>query len=202
MKTKKKNLSPEESLSLISEMINNVKGEYKQNAFYFLFWGWLITLACITHFVGITFLVHNEWYDKIGLLSFINWSVYIIIGAVIQYWYRAKKPEKARSSYNRFFSILWQVAGLSMIVSAFISLNFNVYPTVIILVIVAMSTLITGIVVRFTPFILGGIIFFVAALVSTYFLYEYSLLVCAGAIILGYIIPGYLLKKSKSNQNV
>ena len=202
METKKKKFSPEESLSLISEMINNVKGEYRQNAFYFLFWGWIITLSCITHFTGIRILLHFEMYNKIGLLSFINWGIFIISGVVIQYWYRARKPKKALSLYNKFFNVLWQIGGLAMIVSAFISINFNVYPVLIILVITAMSTLVTGIVIRFTPLILGGIVFFIASLVSTYFLYEYSLIVSAVAIILGYIIPGYLLKNSKSNQHV
>ena len=202
METKKKNLSPAESLSLISEMINNVKKEYRQNAFYFLLWGWVITLACITHYAGIRILVHYEMYNKINLLSFINWGVFILMGMSIQYWRKTKNPEKAMNLYNRFLRVLWQIGGLSMIISAFISLNFNIYPVPVILIITAMSTLVTGIVVRFMPLILGGIIFIIASLVSTYFLYEYSLLVCAAAIVLGYIIPGYILKKSETKQNV
>ncbi len=202
MEPKKKNLSPEESLSLISEMINNVKGEFQQNAFYFLLWGWTIALASVTHFIIILILVRHELFDKIGLMSFINWGVFVLAGIIIQYSHIAKNPVRAKSLYNRFFKIMWQIAGLTIIVAAFICLKFNIYPTPMILAITGMATLITGIVIRFTPLILGGVLFFLASLISTYFLYEYSLLVCAVVIILGYIIPGYLLRKTKSNRDV
>jgi len=202
MKQVKKNLSPEESLSLISEMIINVKGEFQQNAFYFLLWGWTISLACVVHYVMIKILCQLELYDRINLISFVNWGVFILAGIIIQYSYMAKNPVRALSLYNRFFKIMWQAVGLTMIIAALICLRFNMYPTPIILSITGLATLTTGIMIRFTPLILGGILFFIAALATTYFLYDHSLLVCAIAIVLGYIVPGYLLRNSKSNHDV
>ena len=202
MKNEKHSFSPEESLSLISEMINNVKSDFQHNAFYFLLWGWTIALACIVHFAIIMILIRLELFDKISLFSFLNWGVFVGAGAIIQYSYMAKNHAKAKSLYNRFFRIMWQMAGLTMIVAALICLKFNMYPTPIILTITAMATLTAGIIIRFTPLILGGILFFIAALISTYLFYDYSLLICAFAIILGYIIPGYMLRNLETKQNV
>ena len=45
------NLSPGESLKLIIEAINKTKENFKENSFYFMLWGWLISLASFSFFV-------------------------------------------------------------------------------------------------------------------------------------------------------
>ena len=202
MKNENKNLSAEESLSLISEMINSVKGEFRQNAFYFLLWGWTIALSCLVHYTLIMIFIRLEMCDKINLFSFINWAVFVSIGMVIQYSHALKKPVQTKSHYNRFLRIIWQVSGLTMVLSVFIALKFSFYPIPLILLITGLATLTSGIIIRFKPLILGGILFFIAAMVATYLLYEQSLLVCALAIALGYLVPGYILRNSKSNSDV
>src|SRR5688572_5575739 len=45
MNTEKTSLTPEQSLDLITRMIDQAKGNAQRNAFYFLLWGWVVALA-------------------------------------------------------------------------------------------------------------------------------------------------------------
>jgi hypothetical protein len=56
----------------------------------------------------------------------------------------------------------------------------------------------TGFIIRFKPIIYGGIIFWIFSIVSVFILNEYQLVIYAVAMVLGNIIPGYMLKYSKN----
>lgn len=60
------------------------------------------------------------------------------------------------------------------------------------------GTLVSGLNLRFRPLIIGGILFFISAVTSIFIAEEYRPLVHGIAVIIGYLIPGYLLKYSKS----
>jgi hypothetical protein len=49
----------------------------------------------------------------------------------------------------------------------------------------------------FRPLTIGGTVFLLSAIASLYVSQENTLLLVAGAVLLGYLIPGYLLKYSK-----
>lgn len=202
MKQESKKMTPDESLAIISEMINNLKEDYRANAYPFIFWGWIISLACISHFILILLLKHYELYSIIGLFSFLIWILFIGLGFVIHYIHLAKHKPRTRSLYNRFMKALWQAASLTMFVLAASCIKFEIYPPVFLLPTIGMATLISGLMVRFKPLIVGGLLFFAAAIITTFWLYEFSLLVNAIAIILGYLIPGYMLKNTKTANHV
>lgn len=202
MKQKTNNMTPDESLAVISEMINNLKEDFKYNGFYFILWGWTISLACITHFIIIQILCRHEMFSRIGFFSIVNWVTFPLAGYIIHYAYLVKRKPRNRSLYTRFFKVLWQVAGLTLIIIAIICVKFEIYPPVFMLPIIGMATLITGLIIRYKPIIAGGIVFFIAAVISTFWLYESCLIVNAVAIILGYLVPGYMLKNTKSASHV
>ncbi len=51
-------------------------------------------------------------------------------------------------------------------------------------------------------FVTGAIVFLAAAVVTIYVEGTAQLLVLAGALVLGYLVPGYLLRKIKNGDNV
>ena len=51
-------------------------------------------------------------------------------------------------------------------------------------------------------FVTGAIVFLAAAVVAIYVEGTAQLLVLAGALVLGYLVPGYLLRKIKNGDNV
>jgi cobalamin biosynthesis protein CobD/CbiB len=54
---------------------------------------------------------------------------------------------------------------------------------------------------QFTPLKIGGVACWILAIMSTFFLPIYYLLFLAAAVIVAWIIPGYLLRKKYNQQN-
>jgi hypothetical protein len=69
-----------------------------------------------------------------------------------------------------------------------------------ILMLAAIPTFISGFIVRFNPLILGGISFWVFALIAYFAGPSLSQLAVPAAMLTGYLIPGYMLK-SKGNHD-
>ncbi len=51
MENEEKQLTQEESLRIIHEMISAAKNDVKADAFIFLLWGWLVFVASIAQFI-------------------------------------------------------------------------------------------------------------------------------------------------------
>ncbi len=199
MENEKKKLTPEESLELITKTIASLKSSYRQNNYYFLLWGWMISLASITHFIILKILFSLEAYKSIILFSLLTWAVFILAGVIIQYIhiYRIKREKKVTSHIEKYMSVLWQISGAAMIMTGIISMLLDIYPVPFILTISGLATVVTGIQIKYNPLVYGGIIMFLCAFAAAFFLNEYQLLISAFALISGYLVPGYMLKSSK-----
>ena len=71
-------------------------------------------------------------------------------------------------------------------------------PTIILLY--AIGTFVTGKIIDFKPLVIGGSICFLLSIVIAFIKDENQLLIIATAILISYIIPGFLLKKEYKNQ--
>jgi hypothetical protein len=199
MEENSKTLSPEESLQLIEKFIANYRKNYRSDSFYFLMWGWIIALASVSHFVILRVLISLGNYDLINLLSAVNWSLFVILGYILLFAHIKRKSmkDRARSHLDRFITALWQTTGWVLFLIVLISLKLGQYPTPFVLSIVGLATYINGRIIQFNPLKWGGVLFFIFAVISAFVVNEYQLLINAVAIILGYIIPGYMLRMSK-----
>jgi hypothetical protein len=183
-------LNPKESLDLIVNTINRTKENFREHNFLFLLWGWLIASASIVHFV--MFKYSSLHYP------FISWPILSGSGIIISlaYVFR-KKAASANETYFSFFLYrLWLVVGIGFILTVVVSLLQNMLPFTYTLIIAGFGTTISGLVMRFKPLVIGGILFFLSSLTSVFLSDEYKILLHSAAIILGYLIPGYLLKNS------
>lgn len=191
MPTEEKFLSPEESLHLITDAITRTKENIKQNSFPFLLWGWLIAIASFSFFL-LQQYTSFQYY-------FLPFPVLATAGVVTTIVYYRKTISTTTISYlTNFLYKMWFVLGLSFFVVVFINVSQNYPPFTYTLVIAAIGTLASGLVMKFNPLIMGGILFFVAAIASVYIADEYKVFLHGVSIIFGYLIPGYLLKSSTS----
>jgi hypothetical protein len=189
MTTEEKSLSPEESLQLITDAITRTKESIRENSFPFLLWGWLITAASFSFF-----LLHQYTLFQYYFLPF---PVLAIAGVLVTIFYYRKRISSSTVSYlSNFLYRMWLVLGISFFVVVFISISQNHLPFTYTLVIAAIGTLASGLIMKFKPLIIGGTIFFAAAIVSVYVADDYKVLLHGVAIIFGYLVPGYLLKSS------
>lgn len=202
----KTNLTPEESFDLINKAIANFKINYEESSKIFLLWGWILTLTSFSNFIILK--IFSNWNAegiKAGILEFSglfilgNWVIFILIGFIIMYFMVRKmnKNKKVFSHIDKFIDSLWWVTAPSFFIATFICIKLGITPPPFMLLIAGIATTTTGLVIKFKPLIFGGMSFFIFSIASTYVTNEYLALVVSGAIICGYLIPGYFLKSVK-----
>lgn len=186
-----KELSKDESLALITEMIGQAKRNLaKGGSFYFLLWGWVITLANLGHYL----IAKNDWYEH----PYVVWLI-IIPAVIITIVYSARKESRARvvSHYDRIYGQIWMSIFIAiMILLVFMAkLDFN--QNAVILLFSGLGTYLSGFLLRFKPLILGGAALGVCSVIAFNVAVNDQYLVAAIGLILGYLIPGYLLKRAE-----
>jgi hypothetical protein len=190
------NFSPKDSLQLINSMIGQAKNRFTENGFLYLLWGWAIFGCAIFHFTAIKLSLFN----KPELVWMITWGVVIF---QIIYLARIKKKEKVKTYSDGIIDAIWICFGICMLVLVIVIGRFNlwVYINSLALLLYGIPTFLSGFVMRFTPLKLGGISCWLLAIASTFTAPVYYLLMIAGAVLIAWIIPGYLLRKKFKNQN-
>lgn len=190
------NFSPQESLQLIDNMINKAKNRFTENGFLYLLWGWLIFICSTGHFILLQFNLfkHPE----------IIWtSCWLAVIFQIVYLVRKKKKEKVKTYSDGIIDSIWICFGVCMFVLSFIgsrNINgLNIYP--IVLMLYAVPTFLSGVVMQFKPLRIGGIACWGLAILSTFLAPVYYFLLLAAAVLIAWIIPGYLLRKKYKSQN-
>jgi hypothetical protein len=188
---KDEKLTQEQSLSLITEMISQAKENYaKGSSFYFLLWGWVIMTANLGHYL----------LGKFDLYPY-PYVVWLIVIPAI--FITIFKSNKARSEsdvythYDRLYTSLWILVSVCIFITLIFmgQLNFNHSP--IILIYSGLGTFISGVILKFRPLLVGGIAFFVGATVGFFLPVIDQYLLSGLLIIVGYLIPGYLLKRDR-----
>ena len=199
-----KTLTPEESLRIIQKSISISRRNMREGSFYYLLWGWALILGGLANYFLIRYLIGQERYDDIMLLSLLAWGVFILAAIIIQFIYqaRSRKIERVVTHLDRYITIIWISAGILMGLMTFLSLKVDAYPTPFILGVTAMATAVSGLMLRFRPLVFGAMIFLAAAVISSFLNGTDQLLVFAVAMLLGYLIPGYIIRSLKNGENV
>lgn len=192
-------MSEKESMDLIASMINKAKNKVSETGTLYLLWGWLILICCLVQFAGIYFNYPNAYY-----IWFSTWALLIY---QVVFLAKKKKQSKVKTYTDEINMFVWIVFFICMMLVVFICIQFKKEHIInpLILVMYGMPTFLSGIILKFRPLIIGGVCCWVFAILSPFISIEYQLLFMAGAVVAGWIIPGYLLKqnfKKKSNTHL
>lgn len=192
------NLSPQQSLDIIQSMIDKTRSDISGNRFYFLMWGWLVFIGFVGQFILKVLLGYQYHY--------VIWFI-VIIGAVFSVIKSTAddKKRKVRTYISDSMGYLWTGMGISFFVLGFVFSFMDVnpvgwiiaYPVFILLY--GLGTFVSGKIIQFPPLVIGGVINWILACVTVFFPFDYQMLFAAAAIMSSYIIPGYLLNKTKTN---
>jgi len=190
MENNSNNMNTAESLQIIQDMINAVKQDLGKNSFYFLLWGWLVLIASLGHYLLLNMEV--EYASIVWLLMPLGGVVTAIYGK------KQKKEEQANTYINEFMKYVIGSFGASLFIVLIFQgiLGLSTYPMVMVLY--GILLFVSGGAIRFKPLMYGGIINWIFAIISFFFTFKIQLLLLAAAVLLGYIIPGYLLKKAEN----
>lgn len=189
MDNEEKVLNPQESLRVIRETIDLAKSSLRENGFHFLLWGWLVVLTCAVHY----YLVAVAGVD--GKTASMSWLGMTFVGAPVAliYEWRREKKQRAPNLVRDWYGRVWLGFGVSLFLAIFLAVMNGLSPIPFILVLVAFATFVSGTLLRFRPLIFGAAAVWACALACTFLTPSEQLLAEAVAVVLGYLIPGYLL---------
>jgi hypothetical protein len=195
-------LTPEESILLISKTIEDTKRQYEEKGFLFIFWGILIFIVSLSQFVltklELNRIVHIEHY------TIRNWPVLLyIIGVVITFIYVKRTYGKLpRTALGNISEALGWLLGLNfMILGGLFGSVLNEHLIPFFLILYAEWCIISGVLIKFKPLIFGGILLNLLGFASFYINWQYQPLMFTAGSLVALIIPGLLLKISFRNRS-
>lgn len=190
-------MTHEESLELIQSMINTARNKVADDGFHLILWGVLVIICCLLNY----FLLYAGYGNMAGL----PWLFMPVVGVPIGIIYerRFRGSGGVRTVVDTNVKYLWWSYGFGLFLVITYSVNIHTSPVPFILMITGMVTLASGLMLRFRPMMAGGIVFFILTLVCLWVQPVDQLLLEALGVLLGYIIPGIILRRlSKSQADV
>lgn len=187
-------LSARQSLDIITQMIMEAKGKVRRNSFYFLFWGWVVVIAN----AGMYALILVEYRHP-----YVAWA--ITIPAWIYTLYRAftqHRTGEMATHFDRISGALWISFGVTLFVLVGFGYKINFQLNPVILIVTAVPTFVSGVILRFKPLMFGGATFWTGGAVAFLVPLEVQPLVSAVTVIAGYLVPGYMLRARNEEVNV
>ena len=186
-----KTLTHEESLAIIMAMTKSAQKSFQDNSFYFLLWGWLTLLAVTSQFIMLEFLHYEKHYNAWWLM------VLGVIGSCVQ-GYKDRKNKKVQSRIDDYVGYVWIAFGVMMFI-VLSSMEIIGYKSAYALIIAlyGLGTFITGGILHFKPLIWGGVTCWILSFVAFHAPISVLLPDMGLAITIGYIIPGYMLKRAQ-----
>jgi len=195
MEKDEKMMTGEESLRIISEMINKTKVNLGQSSFHLLFWGWLILVCSIADpiLAKYTSYAHHYYVWFLAIPgAFVSMAYGIING----------RKAKIHTYADRLYMWVWMAFLFSFLVLFTIHSKNLVSVSPYILMLVGFATFVSGFIINFKPLIIGGILFWIIAIIVSFAAPAIAPLGMPLAVITGYLIPGYMLKYKGSHDKV
>lgn len=195
MENEEKQMSGEESLRIISEMINKTKVNISQGSFHLLFWGWLIFAISLSDFLITRFSDYAHPY-YVWLL--------VIPGVFVSMTYGFVKGRKA--TFHTYADRLYMWTWMGFLAAATILFIIQskrmdqVGPYILLLA--GFPTFVSGFIIKFRPLVFGGICFWIMALAVSFAGPSIAPLGMPLAVVAGYLIPGYMLKNKVDHDKV
>ena len=194
METNETLMTEHESLQVIQRMINSAKEDFSDKSFYYLLWGWLVFVASVGQFVLMSMdFAHPEMV----------WMLMPLGGVITAiYGRKEKRKEKVKTYFDEFnkHALVAFLVSLLIVLGSQQKLQINCYPMLI--MVYGGWLYISGGALRFKPLMVGGVINWILAVACFFVDFKIQLLLLAAAVLLGYIIPGYMLKSRYQKQSI
>ncbi len=189
------NFSATQSLRVIEGMIHQARNRFSEDGILYLLWGWVILFCSTGHF----FLLHFGIGAHPEIIWMTTWAAFVY---QIIYLSRKKKKVRVVTYTDEIRRYVWVSFAFMMMAMGFLLSKNNLwdkmYPAF--LVLYGMPTFLSGVILRFTPLKAGGIACWLLSAAAGFVTLEYQLLVLGLAVILAWIIPGYLLRAKHKKQ--
>jgi hypothetical protein len=196
MDDNKNEFSPEQSLKLITAMIETTKNSINDNSIYFLMWGWGILAASVAQYY-MKAVLNNPNYGMVWLIVPVILIVQILLAI------KKRKNKRVKTFIDEASAYLWTAVVLAYFAAAFVVVKMGweyCFPFYIIFY--GVGTYVSGQLIKFKPLIIGGLLCFPLSVIAVYVDIDLRILMLGVAIFVSYIIPGHLLRAKYKKQNL
>ena len=183
-----KDITHEESLQLIKEMIVNAKSAYYSSGAWALLWGITNVICFSLAYVNAKGLMHMP-FNPFYLMG-------ITILLQIYFDRRDRRSKQATSYLETTSKYVWITFAISItlltITGSMTDLDYFTLP--MLLMLFAMPTFITGCIFKFPAMIVGGFICWILFIVTMFYRQEESFLLVGAGAFFAWVIPGIILR--------
>jgi len=187
---------PLQQLQLINSMINKAKDRFSENGHLYLLWGWTILFCALGSYL-LEFVFRSPYAYSVWVLP---WLMLIYQFAYLS---KKKKAKQVVTYTADLMKYVWLVFLILIILMLAVTFRYDHEPhqtNSIILVLYGMPTFLIGKILKFKPLITGALSCWLFAVLSLFIPFQYHMLLVAAGVAMGWIIPGYLLKKRYNKQ--
>lgn len=189
-------LSEKESLALIASMINKARNNFNESGIIYLIYGWVIFICSVVQFIVLYFLKNSDAY----YIWYLTWVpvIYHVI-----YLRKKRSAEKTRTYTDEIISYIWLVFIICISLLIFLQIYLKSPATInlTILVLYGMPTFLCGVILKSNSLKTGGIFCWILAIFSVFINPEFQSLLIALAVVVAWIIPGYILKNNLKKES-
>ena len=181
-----------QSIEIIETMFMESKKSLRRSSFYFILWGLIMAPAGIAESLLIG--KPNSW---------LIWPVIGVVGGLVSMIYGWKEEKRSGISTfaDRIVGYTWGSFVFCLVLWIVYSVANQLPPHTIVLMLAGMATFITGGICSFKPFVWGGILIELGAISCAFFVpFEFQGYVSAISLILGYAIPGFMLRSIENDK--
>lgn len=184
-----KELTGNESLAIITDMIAKAKKEAAgDGSFHLLLWGWVISICSLGFYALEKANYEHPYYIWILVLPATLFGFF---------WsYKKKSTAKIRTHLDQVLNQVWIAVfiGIIIILGFMPVLGFNHNPVILILAAIGMFA--TGSLIRVSMVKFGALVLAISSIIAFLVPVSEQYLVAGIAMVLGYLVPGYYLKKT------
>ncbi len=187
-------MTPEKSIKLISQVINEAKSKFEENGAMYIMWGVLVALASLAQFA----LLKHEYYS-------ISYYPYFLLplGAIVCLIYYYKKEKAKTNQISTIISVVWTIVGLNIMILGFLfGYHLKTFLIPFILLLLGIGYVITGRAIRSKLIIFSGILINISGFVCFTLEWINHSLLMGIVSLLFVLIPGIVLKINYNKRNV
>lgn len=183
-----------QSFQVVKKMIQISQKKLKNDGVLFILWGWVMFYSGLSGYIVREVLLSHRFERFLGVFGKV-FGLLVVAYTVYYIWRQRKKVQT-------YIGISLRYVWISM-VGCFVLINLILYNVLhqvnfelqhpLFMVIMAFSIVVTGGILRYKLIIIGGILFGLIALISSYFTLSYQLLFESCAWFIAFVIPGHYL---------
>jgi len=161
----------------------------KENYWYYLFFGILVIVASIGHLIFL-----RMGYPQGGAI----WMLLLLGGIVAAV--KSSRDKSENSALSTQLGLIWLAASFTyftvLIGTSKMGIETMLLINPIVFSLAGGATFLSGTMMKFKAFIIGGIFIWLIAIAQLFFNIEIQLMLNVVAIVIGYIVPAVMLKRS------